>query len=183
MVQCLSYFLYRITKSLTTFTNLESLSKKCNDSRAQISIYKQYSSQCFVFYLINNVNFFSFKKLLISKSIWEWICYAAVSYFLQGCYERCLSLMRIILLFFCRYKFNIGPLLALARNELKWAESRKVKEEFDLQVRNLCVLYLLFVSVCFVFIICICVLHISCCMHRFFITLNTFYFMLSIFKQ
>lgn len=36
-----------------------------------------------------------------------------------------------------RYKFNIGPLLAEARNKLLWADNKKVKEEFDLQVLTL----------------------------------------------
>ena len=55
--------------------------------------------------------------------------------------------------FFCRYKFNIGPLLALARNELKWAESRKVKEEFDLQVRNRICVFCIFLVVCIYFLL------------------------------
>ncbi|KAF2354524.1 Glutamine-tRNA synthetase [Trinorchestia longiramus] len=33
-----------------------------------------------------------------------------------------------------RYKFNIGPLLAEARLNLMWADNKKIKEEFDLQV-------------------------------------------------
>uniref|UniRef100_A0A6A7FZU9 glutamine--tRNA ligase n=1 Tax=Hirondellea gigas TaxID=1518452 RepID=A0A6A7FZU9_9CRUS len=36
-----------------------------------------------------------------------------------------------------RYKFNVGPLLAEARNTLLWADTKKVKEEFDLQILTL----------------------------------------------
>ncbi|CAL4154738.1 unnamed protein product, partial [Meganyctiphanes norvegica] len=36
-----------------------------------------------------------------------------------------------------RYRFNVGPLMGTVRSSLKWADSSKVKEEFDLQILTL----------------------------------------------
>ena len=36
-----------------------------------------------------------------------------------------------------RYQFNTGPLMGQVRASLPWAESRKVKEEIDLQILTL----------------------------------------------
>jgi len=36
-----------------------------------------------------------------------------------------------------RYRFNLGPLLGQAKAELLWADTKKLKEEFDLQVLTL----------------------------------------------
>merc|ERR1711976_849644 len=36
-----------------------------------------------------------------------------------------------------RYRFNLGPLIGQVIGSLKWADSRKVKEEIDLQILTL----------------------------------------------